>query len=289
MVVLPLPGRTRHQNQTVGTRDQKPQPRHDVLGHADRFQPRDAAALVEQTHHHRFAVLHRHRRQPYVDVAAFHARFETAVLRQSFLGNVETGDQLQARHQSGRDARFLNRRFLKNSVYALADAQHQFVGFDVHVGRAHLNRVFHDRLQQPCNRTRRAFFRRSDRRKRKLVVRQFAFEFAGDVDDVACAAVREVEHRQQFAFAHNRERNRLLQLPCEFVVREYVHRVGHAEQQLAVALLQHDRPVAPRVCLRQPSDQRRLEVDVLEVDERNAELFGQEAEEPVFVDEALVD
>ena len=58
-----------------------------------------AAALVEQAHHHRLAVLRRHGRDAHVDLGVAHLDVEAAVLRQALLRDVQPGHELQAQHQ----------------------------------------------------------------------------------------------------------------------------------------------------------------------------------------------
>src|SRR6185312_13042150 len=67
----------------------------DIRKHADGFQVELHAALIEQTHDHAYAVDHRDDGDADVDFAALHLHLDAAVLRQSLLGDVEPGHDLQ--------------------------------------------------------------------------------------------------------------------------------------------------------------------------------------------------
>ena len=99
------------------------------------------AALVEDTHHDRFAVHRRHGRYAQVDFLALHAQADAPVLRQAALGDVEVGHDLDARDHRGRQAPRRRFDFVQHAVDAVADDQPILERLDVNVGRAHFERI----------------------------------------------------------------------------------------------------------------------------------------------------
>jgi hypothetical protein len=89
--------------------------------------------------------------------------------------------------------------------------------------------------------------------------------------------------------AHHGELDFLLQYSTELVVGEQVRGIGHPDAEGAAAVLQHDRPEAPCLSLRQAHDRLGFQVVRAQTDERNVELTGERASERFFADEAAVD
>ena len=82
-----------------------------------------AAGLVEQTQHHRLAVLQRHGGQAHVDRASRTLHREAAVLRQALFGDVQAAHQLQPRDQRAGDAAAFDALLLQDAVDAQTHAQ----------------------------------------------------------------------------------------------------------------------------------------------------------------------
>ena len=83
---------------------------------------------------------------------SFDLHGEAAVLRQALLGDVEAAHEFQAGHQRARHAAAFDDLFLQHAVDAQAHAQQPFAGLDVHVGRARVDGVLEDGLDEADDR-----------------------------------------------------------------------------------------------------------------------------------------
>ncbi len=116
------------------------------------IQVHQVRALIEQPQHDRLAVLRGHRRDAHVDHFVGDFDREPPVLRDTFLGDVQTAHELQARDQRTGDAPSVDDLFLKGAVYTLTDAQNTFARLDVDIRCAHLDRVLKHGLNQADHR-----------------------------------------------------------------------------------------------------------------------------------------
>ena len=130
-----------HQDHPAGPVDDIAHARQNPGRHAQAVQGQQPGALIEQAHHHRLAVLHRHGRDAHVDLGVAHLDVEAAVLRQALLGDVQPGHQLQAQHQRRGDLGIGLGLHVQHAVDAEADDQPGLLRLDVDVGGAHAHRV----------------------------------------------------------------------------------------------------------------------------------------------------
>ena len=267
---------------------QAPETLEDGRRHAGAFEVEHGPALVEQTHDHRLAELHGHGRDADVDVAVAHADVEAAILRQSLLGDVEAGHDLQAHDQRRGDAVLLHDLLVEHTVDPLANPHQALVRLDVDVRGLHLHGVFEQGLEQAHDR-RVGVALGTEARKVEVAFLQLTFKLAGDRGDLAGAPIDLVEHRQQLALAHHRRVNALSEQALHLVLGEQVEGVGHANQQAVALPRQDDDAEAPRHGLGQALGQVVVELVMLEFDERDLQLLGQRLEQAAFVDEAEID
>ena len=97
--------------------------RERVVGHPEVVQPDPAPILVEQPQHDALAVQRRHRRHAHVDLAILQSQPDAPVLRQSALGDVELGHDLESAHHRGGEMRPAETARLQHAVDAIAHAQ----------------------------------------------------------------------------------------------------------------------------------------------------------------------
>ena len=116
---------------------------------AQRVQP---SALVEQTNHDPLVVTGRQRCDSQIDRTIAQLHGGSAILRQSFLGDVHLAEHLDARQHF-----FLNRlgnleAIEQHAVDSLPHDHTVFVGLDVHVRRARLDGIEQQMIDQPDDR-----------------------------------------------------------------------------------------------------------------------------------------
>src|SRR5262249_5091337 len=94
-----------------------------AIVHADIQQVTQLGVLAEQTHDHCFTVKHGNHRNTNIHFAVFDANFNATVLRQSFFGDVEMTENLNARDDRRLKLFELgwNRNVLQHTVNAVAD------------------------------------------------------------------------------------------------------------------------------------------------------------------------
>ena len=107
---------------------------------------------VENSHHDAFAEHRRQGRDADVDLDAADHGLDAAVLRQPPLGDIELGHDLYARGQRSPQRRGHQSLLLQKSVDAVPNGDRVASGFDVHVGRATLDRPCNDLVHQPDDR-----------------------------------------------------------------------------------------------------------------------------------------
>ena len=125
--------RSGHQKQTMGFVKDVPKSRQHLRRHTQLVQLGDPVALVKQTHDYRFAVLDRNGGQPHVDFPVVDGYGKTAVLRQTLLGDIGAGHQLQARYHRRGDLHVIQCLFMQNTVDAPTDTQYLIIRFNVDI------------------------------------------------------------------------------------------------------------------------------------------------------------
>ena len=133
---LPRAGGPRHYDDAVRFLDIHRDLLVHVFGEADVLEIERRRALVEDTHNHRLAVRRRQARHAKIDRASGHVDRDSSVLRNTALGDVETGHDLDARYDRGshRNVRRLHR--VQRSVHTVADLEILLERLDVDVGSA---------------------------------------------------------------------------------------------------------------------------------------------------------
>jgi hypothetical protein len=253
------------------------------------LQVQHAAGLVQQSHHHRLAVLDGHGGQTHVDGAALDLDVEAPVLGQALLGDVQARHELQAQHHRIGDALLVHHLFLQHAVDALADAQRVLVGLDVDVRGAHLHGVLEQALQQLDHRRIGDLVAGAELRHVEVTLGQFLAQLLGQVADLLRAPVHRIEGAQQVRLAHHGRIHRPPQQARHLVEGEDVRGVGHAHQ-VAVSLLgQRYAAETPRRRLGQAVDQVTVEAVMAQIHQRDGELARQQIEQGLLVDEAHLD
>ncbi len=123
-----------------------------VVLEAESLEVERDAALVEDPHHDRLAVHRRHRRYAQIDLLALHAQPDAPVLRQTPLGDVEIGHDLDARDHRGGKAPRRRLDLVQHAVDPVAHDQPVLERLDVDVGRARVERIGDDQRHQADHR-----------------------------------------------------------------------------------------------------------------------------------------
>ena len=118
--------------------------------HAELFERKLHAALVEQPHDDPLAVQHGNDRDADVDLAAVHLKLDAAVLRQALLGDVQPGHDLQPADDGRLKSVDLRRRglLLQQAVDAVADLHARGLRLDVHVAGPRVDGLDEDFVDQ---------------------------------------------------------------------------------------------------------------------------------------------
>ncbi len=141
-------GRSGHQHHPVRVEDGLHQVRLGLRLEAELLQVQRQVALVEDPEHDLLAVDAGQRRDPEIDDPAAHLELEAAVLRHPPLGDVELGQDLDA---AGQRRLHLDRRLHdleQGAVDPVAHPDLMLERLDVDVGRAPLDRVGQDAVDQ---------------------------------------------------------------------------------------------------------------------------------------------
>src|SRR5262249_15519516 len=110
--------------------------------------------LPQQTHDDRFAVQHRNYGNANIDLAILNPNFDSAILRQAFLGDIQMTENFYA----GNDRRLepldlrRNRNVLQYAVDAVTNPQFILKGFKVNVRSAEFDRVLQHLIDEADDR-----------------------------------------------------------------------------------------------------------------------------------------
>ena len=120
--------------------------RERVLVHAHLVDAAGERRFIENTDDDLFAVRGRQNRDTQIDFFAHHLDAETAVLRNAALGDVEAGENLDAR--GDRELQRFRRRFRRDqfAIDAITQLQRVLKRLDVNVGRLFLDRLGQDQV-----------------------------------------------------------------------------------------------------------------------------------------------
>ena len=186
---------------------------------------------------------------------------------------------------------------LEHAVDAVAHAVALLVGLDVNVGRALLDRVQQDDVAQLDDR------RVLGRALEVEHVLGVAFALR-EVDVLVHVAEHlvEVERGQLLRclvvlaervvdrdFRRDHHVDVVAGQELEVVERQHVGRVAHGDDQRLVGAVDRDDAVLARHVLRDESDDVALDVELAQVDRRDAVLLGQELRQVLFLDDAELD
>ncbi len=177
---------------------------------------------------------------------------------------------------------------MHHAVDAEADHQRAFLRLDVDVRGAHLRSRLEDGLQQLDDRRFLQPRREGQRAEIDDSLTQIGGQFLGQAGDFLSALVNAIDGFQQLALGNHGQFDLPFQNARDFVVGEKVGRIGEADADGVVALLQHQGTKAARLGFRQQAYGGRLDVEVLEVDVGRIDLSGDRLGDLLFGDKALV-
>ncbi len=198
--------------------------------------------------------------------------------------------QLQPRHQGAGDVLLFHHLLLQHAVDTLADAQDTLVRLDMDVRSADLRRVLEDGLQQLHHRGVGHVLGLDQLRQVEVALGELLAELLGEVADFVGAAVDEIDGGEQVLLAHDGQVQRLLEHLAQLVVAEDVGGIGHAHQHAAIRPpVEDDGAVAAGEGLGDEPDGLGCEFEVLEIDERDVELPGEELQQLLLTDVAVLD
>ncbi len=126
-------------------------------------------------------------------------------------------------------------------------------------------------------------------RKIEIAFAQFFAQLFRQRGDFFRAAIDQVDGHQQIRFAYQHGVRRLLQQAVQFVEREDISRVGHADGVMAGMFFQYQRAIAACIGLRQDLDDLGLETEMLQVKEGNIQLLRKQLQDLVFMRKPQVD
>ena len=142
-------GRAGHKDDTVRQRHQAMQVGLRCLIKAKLREIELDARAVENSHHNTFAEDRRQRRNTNIDLDATHGRLDAAIMRQSSLGDIELGHDLDSRGQRSPERRRNEPLLLQESVDPIADRDRVASWLDVDVGSAPFDRPGDDLIDKP--------------------------------------------------------------------------------------------------------------------------------------------
>src|SRR3569623_1687603 len=176
---------------------------------------------------------------------------------------------------------------MQHTVDAKSDLQALRLRLDMDIGSTYLRRIIEHRLQQYYDRR---FFdacRHTRGTEFDNAVAELLFQLARKIRDFFGTSVNAVDGLQQFAFVNYSQRNISFQYARQLIVSIQIGRIGHADPQRAVALLQNDRAVAAGLTFRQHASQFLIDVEKLEIDIGNIQMLIKCAGNLLFGDEAV--
>ena len=259
------------------------------LRHPGVVQRQQARRLIQQTHDHGFAVLHRHGRHPHVDLMTPDPHVEPAILRQPLLGDVETRQQLQAQHQSRRDPHLVEHVLMQHAVDPLPNAQHLLIGLDVDIRGVHLHRIFKHRAQQLDHRRLALAGAGIGQPEIKTGLLILLLQLFGETLDLLGSTIELIEVLQQLSLARHRQ----LQLAgsdqgSQGIQGRQIRRIRHDHRHLIPTLVHRQRSVTTGMHLGDQLHRLHLDRQLGEVEERDVQLLRQKFQQLLLTDEAQI-
>ena len=224
----------------------------------------------------------------HVDGGIPHPYAEAAILRQALLGDIEPRHELQPCDQRVRHAAAVDQLFLQHAVDPQADAQLLFARLDVDVRGARLHGVVEHGLQQLDDGGIGRAFLGGELLDVDIVLAQVVAHRLGERGDLVGLAVHRIEGLEQLALAHERQADRLLEPGLELVIGVQVRGIGHADQEAAGVLEQHDGAVAARQRLGQQAHRLLVDARLLQIDDGDLQVARQELEQRAFRHESEI-
>ena len=285
---LAAAGGAGHQYHAVAAPDDFTKTFQHFRRHTQFLQTDHPAILTQQAHHHRFAVLRGTSGDTHIHALIAHPHMETSVLRQAFFGDVQARHQLETQHQCGSNFTVSFSLQMHHPVDAKAYHQPTFLRLDVYVGRAYLRGVVKHGLQQLDHRRLFHADAISQRAEVYIGVAYIFTELACQAGDFIGAPITAINTFQQLSFGDHRDVNIPFDNARDFIKGGQIGRIGHANQQHALALFQHNRAKTPRLAFRQHPDHLDIDVVVLEIDIGDVELLGERLGNMLFSDKGIV-
>src|SRR6185436_1537394 len=268
---LATASRSRNQHHAAWALDDTAQALQHVWRQADSIETEDAAALIQQTHHGRFAVLGRHRRNAHVDLDVPNFYVEAPVLWQPSFRDVQPGHELQPQDHRGGDFRVRFGLHVQHAVDPEADEHLVFLRFDMNVRNAHLDRVLEHGLQQLHHRRILGSGGHPERGKIDGFA-ELRTEFQSQPADFLGTSIDPVDGLQKQGLADDSQLNIAFQNTIDLIVGEQVGWIGHTYSIKRTGVLQYDRAETPRQRFGQTCGNFRANVEVLEIDIGNLQL-----------------
>src|SRR5450759_4828120 len=277
-----------HQYHPVAALDDFAKALQHFRRHSQFIQADHSAILAQQAHHHRFAVLRGTGGDTHIHALLAHPHMETPILGQPFFGYVQTRHQLETQHQCWCNLAVRFGLQMQHAVNTEADHHPAFLRFDMNVRRLYLRGIVKHGLQQLDHR--RLFHADGfgQRAKVHIGVADVLTEFTRQPGDFIGAPITAIYAFQQLPFCDHGYVYIPIDDARDLVKGRQIGRIGHTDQQHAIALFQHDRAETPRLTFRQHPYLLDTDVVVLQIDERDVELLGERLGNMLFGDEAII-
>ena len=243
--------------------------------------------MLEQTHDDGLAILSGHGGNPHVHRLVVHPDIESPVLGQALFRNVQPGGELEPQRHRGRDLAVGLGLQVKHAVDAEADLQPPLLGLDVDVGGSHLGSVFEHRLQQLDHGSVFRSHALSQRAEIHVVFAQIPFQLFRQTGNLLGATVDPIDGFQQQPLVDRHQFDIAPQEPRNLVVTKDVGGISHAHHKSMRAVFQNQGAESAGLVLRQLADNVGIDVEMLEIDVGDVELFRQGFGNLVLGDEAV--
>ena len=282
---------TGDEDDSVRSLDEAAEQRERLLVHAKLRQREEHVRLVEQAHHHAFAVKHWDDAHAHVDLPATHVELDASVLRHATLRDVQARENLHTADDRRLEPVHLRRHrsLLQHAVDAIPDRHLVFVRLDVDVARTFVHRFEDDlvdqlddarllrHLQQIFAPLDHAAIRVDIIRAHHLVER-IAAQAVVRLDQLVDVLARG-KHRLDVQSRHQPDVIKRIQI--EGIARRHVERAVRARDGNELLAINH--------LGRQRAERLRVDGHVLQIRHRDVQLLGHHLQQPSLGQHAQLD